>query len=327
MYNIVYFLLFMSEKDENKAPAKKYFFQHLLAAGLAGSITECLTICFDVTKCRMMMDRGNPKIYKNLFDCFKKITSQESPFALFKGLSAGIYRQMIYASLRIALFDYFVKSIASNPKDPRLIENIVSGIMSGAIGITVANPTDVIKVRMIMNGQPTYVNGVMTPVERLYKNTLDCFIKSYQKDGIYKGYWAGWLPNVVRNSIVNPAELATYFYVKNLFLKHTSMPDNYILHIMCGFLAGFVASLFGNPIEVVRTRLMDDKKGEYKRSAFTAFSKILKNEGIFAFYKGWPLFLLRIGTFNTIVFFVLEKMRDLIVPHFKENRKKKIHNK
>ena len=54
----------------------------------------------------------------------------------------------------------------------------------------------------------------MLPVaERPYKGVTDALCKIVRKDGV-KGLWLGWGPNVVRNSVINAAEISTYDQVK-----------------------------------------------------------------------------------------------------------------
>ena len=78
-------------------------------------------------------------------------------------------------------------------------------MITGAIGITVANPTDVVKVRLQNQvGQELFKKkGVW------YKGTVDCYSKIIKQEGV-KGLWTSWSANVVRNSLINAAEIASY---------------------------------------------------------------------------------------------------------------------
>ena len=71
------------------------------------------------------------------------------------------------------------------------------------------------------------------------------------------GLWTGWIPNVMRNSIINAAELASYFQIKQTVLKYTPLKDNILCHFVCGLGAGTCALIAGNPIDVIKTRLMN----------------------------------------------------------------------
>jgi solute carrier family 25 uncoupling protein 8/9 len=73
---------------------------------------------------------------------------------------------------------------------------------TGAIGISFANPTDVVKIRLQAQGR--------LPVEqRPYKGSMDCYKKIIAEKGL-PGLWVGIAPNIMRNSIINAAEIASY---------------------------------------------------------------------------------------------------------------------
>jgi solute carrier family 25 uncoupling protein 8/9 len=64
------------------------------------------------------------------------------------------------------------------------------------------------------------------------------------------------------------------------------MPNNLMTHIICAFGAGFMAVLFGSPMDVIKTRLMNKTPGQ-ARSIFGLVPQVLMNEGPLAFYKGF----------------------------------------
>ena len=53
----------------------------------------------------------------------------------------------------------------------------------------------------------------------MYKNSIDCYGKIIKEGGI-KNLWTGWGPNIMRNSIINAAELASYDQYKEMFTKY-----------------------------------------------------------------------------------------------------------
>jgi solute carrier family 25 uncoupling protein 8/9 len=80
-----------------------------------------------------------------------KVAAEEGPLALFNGLIPGLQRQVVFAGLRIGLY-VPVRDMITGPlapgQNPTLIQKILAGMTTGAIGISVANPTDVVKVRL-----------------------------------------------------------------------------------------------------------------------------------------------------------------------------------
>ena len=56
--------------------------------------------------------------------------------------------------------------------------------------------------------------------------------------------WTGITPNIMRNSVINAAELASYDQVKSSLMA-TGMEDGVPLHLLSGLGAGFVACCVG----------------------------------------------------------------------------------
>lgn len=139
-----------------------------------------------------------------------------------------------------------------------------------------------------------------------YNGSMDCYKKILATDGI-TGLWVGVFPNIMRNSIINAAELASYDQFKQIALK-AEIPDSLGLHVACSFGAGFNAVVVGSPVDVLKTRLMNKVEGQ-PTNPFTMIAWVLKNEGPLAFYKGFTTNFLRIGSWNVIMFVTLEQIK------------------
>lgn len=111
-----------------------------------------------------------------------------------------------------------------------------------------ANPTDVVKVRLQNQGQGA--------VKR-YSGTLDCYRKIVAQEGV-RGLWTSWSANCVRNSIINAAELASYDQYKQMITQSNLMDDAPPCHMLCAFSAGFTAVVFGSPLDFCTTRQMNN---------------------------------------------------------------------
>jgi solute carrier family 25 uncoupling protein 8/9 len=115
----------------------------------------------------------------------------------------------------------------------------------------------------------------------------------------------GVTPNVFRNSIINAAELASYDQFKQSALKY-GMKDTVPTHLACGLAAGFVATVFGSPMDVVKTRVMNTKLGPDGKPLYSGMVdcivKTLRNEGPLAFYNGFLPNFMRIGSWNVVCF-------------------------
>ena len=142
------------------------------------------------------------------------ISREEGTRSLYNGLSAGLQRQIVFAGLRIGLYVPVRNMIAGELKpgeNPTLGVKILAALCTGCIGICVANPTDVVKVRLQAQ------NRIIDPANVKYKGSIDCYKKIIAADGI-TGLWVGILPNILRNSIINAAEIAAYDQYKQMAL-------------------------------------------------------------------------------------------------------------
>ncbi|GJT31450.1 mitochondrial uncoupling protein 1 [Tanacetum coccineum] len=129
------------------------------------------------------------------------------------------------------------------------------------------------------------------------------------REGV-RALWTGLGPNVARNAIINAAELASYDQVKQTILKIPGFTDNVLTHLLSGLGAGFLAVCVGSPVDVVKSRMMRDPS--YK-GTIDCFVKTLKNDGPFAFYKGFIPNFGRLGSWNVIMFLTLEQVNIIIL--------------
>jgi solute carrier family 25 uncoupling protein 8/9 len=120
----------------------------MITGGIAGCIAEIATIPLDTAKVRLQVQTEQAK-YKGMFHCIKTMAAEEGFSSLYKGLSAGLQRQIVFASLRIGLYEP-VKQLYVGKDHVGPISvwtRILAALTTGAIGISIANPTDVVKIR------------------------------------------------------------------------------------------------------------------------------------------------------------------------------------
>jgi len=288
------------------------------SAGTAACIAETCTISLDTAKVRLQIQGQNPSAvkvpYTGMANCLKRIVTEEGTLALFKGLAPGLSRQLVFASLRLGLYEpirnFYYENLEGGDDVTKssLITKVFAGLTTGAIAMCVAQPTDVIKIRLQAQGR-------LPPGEKpLYSGMIDCARKGIAKDGVL-GLWRGLAPNVCRNSVINAAELATYDQFKQILLGF-GFADTPSTHCLSAFSAGFAATCIGSPFDVVKTRVMQGARGAdgqmlYK-GMIDCFVKMFKKEGLMSFYNGFAPNYMRIGTWNVIMFLSYEQIKKLL---------------
>ncbi|XP_043530073.1 mitochondrial brown fat uncoupling protein 1 isoform X2 [Chiloscyllium plagiosum] len=281
----------------------------ILSAGTAACFADLITFPLDTSKVRLQIqgeatrssEVGVPKSikYRGVWGTIRTIVRTEGPRSLYNGLVAGLQRQMIFASIRIGLYDS-VKQLYTGQNDTGMVVRLLAGCTTGALAVLVAQPTDVVKVRF-----QAQVN--LRGVTKRYHGTLQAY-KSIAREEGFRGLWKGTFPNIARNAIVNCSELVTYDIIKEAILRENLLTDNFPCHFLSAFGAGFCATVAASPVDVVKTRYMNSAPGHYK-SALNCAWKMLSNEGPTAFYKGFLPSYLRLGSWNVIMFVTYEQLQ------------------
>uniref|UniRef100_A0A671LAB3 Dicarboxylate carrier UCP2 n=1 Tax=Sinocyclocheilus anshuiensis TaxID=1608454 RepID=A0A671LAB3_9TELE len=279
----------------------------VLSAGTAACIADLVTFPLDTAKVRLQIQGETAATgaakgirYRGVFGTISTMVRTEGPRSLYNGLVAGLQRQMAFASIRIGLYDS-VKSFYTRGKDnPNVGIRILAGCTTGALAVSVAQPTDVVKVRFQAQ---TKLQGV----SRRYSGTMQAYRQIFQHEGL-RGLWKGTLPNITRNALVNCTELVSYDLIKEAILKHKLMSDNLPCHFVSAFGAGFITTVIASPVDVVKTRYMNSPPGQYRSSLNCAWTMMTK-EGPTAFYKGFVPSFLRLGSWNVVMFVSFEQLK------------------
>ncbi|KYQ55246.1 Mitochondrial uncoupling protein 2 [Trachymyrmex zeteki] len=303
----------------------------LLTAGTAACIADLATFPLDTAKVRMqiagegqalLLASAEGSVFavrtsqSGLFQTVANIVRYEGAKAvclseggyrsLYGGLSAGLQRQMCFASIRLGLYDS-VKSLYAgifdgNNKSGTSMNigvRVAAGITTGALAVMIAQPTDVVKIRMQAG------NNGRSSVR--YSSTLQAYKSIASGEGA-KGLWKGTMPNVSRNAIVNVSEIVCYDIIKDLILASGYLRDGIPCHLTAATAAGLCTTLAASPVDVVKTRYMNSAAGEYK-GAIDCAIKTFVQEGPTAFYKGFVPSFSRLVSWNIVLWVTYEQMK------------------
>ncbi|XP_003229598.1 putative mitochondrial transporter UCP3 [Anolis carolinensis] len=283
-----------------------------LSAGTAACIADLCTFPLDTAKVRLQI-QGESKSsraakdvrYKGVFGTITTMVKMEGPRSLYNGLVAGLQRQMSFASIRIGLYDSVKQFYTPKGSDnASILTRLLAGCTTGAMAVTCAQPTDVVKVRF-----QAHIGLAGGP--KKYNGTVDAYRTIAREEGV-RGLWKGTLPNIARNAIVNCGEMVTYDLIKETLLKYHLMTDNFPCHFVAAFGAGFCATVVASPVDVVKTRYMNSIPGQYKNALNCTLTMVMK-EGPTAFYKGFIPSFLRLGSWNVVMFVSFEQLKRMMV--------------
>jgi len=239
------------------------------------------------------------------------VVQTEGVSALFSGVSATMLRQVLYSTTRMGLYEVLKekwREPGSKPGNLPLVKKIAAGLLAGGIGAAVGNPADVAMVRMQADGR------LPVAQRRNYTSVADAIGRMVRQEGV-TSLWTGSSLTVQRAMIVTASQLASYDQIKETIISHDIMKDGLGTHVTASFSAGFVAAVASNPVDVIKTRIMNmnPKPGEPApySGALDCVMKTIKAEGPMALYKGFIPTVTRQGPFTIVLFVTLEQVRKI----------------
>lgn len=303
--------------------------------GIASIIAGCTTHPLDLIKVRMQLQGENQAPVQSLRPSLAfqttttastihpppptrvgpitvgvRIVQQDGVRALFNGVSATVLRQTLYSTTRMGLYDV-LKQKWTDPqtKSMPLPRKIAAGLIAGGIGAAVGNPADVAMVRMQADGR-------LPPAQRRnYKSVVDAITRMAKQEGV-TSLWRGSSLTVNRAMLVTASQLASYDQIKETILRKGLMRDGLGTHVTASFAAGFVAAVVTNPVDVIKTRVMNMKvepgAAPPYSGALDCALKTVRAEGPMALYKGFIPTISRQGPFTIVLFVTLEQVRKLL---------------
>eukprot|EP00428_Durinskia_dybowskii_P086474 CAMPEP_0170442102 /NCGR_PEP_ID=MMETSP0117_2-20130122/47241_1 /TAXON_ID=400756 /ORGANISM="Durinskia baltica, Strain CSIRO CS-38" /LENGTH=292 /DNA_ID=CAMNT_0010702673 /DNA_START=9 /DNA_END=886 /DNA_ORIENTATION=+ len=236
------------------------------------------------------------------------IVRSESPLGLLKGVDASIARQLVYSGVRFGMYDV-LKQLAGEDKGPLSTPaKAACAISSGAMGAFAGNPGDLAMVRMQADGK--------LPVEqrRGYKNIFDAVSTIARTEGVLSMWRTGVVPNMNRAAIITVGQLAGYDTCKEMLLHRAGFKDGLPTTSAC-LMAAFLAALMSNPVDVAKTRLMNQKPelgGPVYTGTLNAVTTMVRTEGPLSLYKGFAATFARQCPFVVVTFITVEQLKNLM---------------
>uniref|UniRef100_A0A8C1YRM6 Mitochondrial dicarboxylate carrier n=1 Tax=Cyprinus carpio TaxID=7962 RepID=A0A8C1YRM6_CYPCA len=265
--------------------------------GIASCAAACCTHPLDLIKVHLQTQQ---EVKMRMTGMAMQVVRSDGVLALYNGLSASLCRQMTYSMTRFAIYETVRDKISSQNQGPMpFYQKILLAAFGGLTGGFIGTPADMVNVRM--------QNDVKLPPElrRNYAHALDGLLRVWKEEGIRK-LFSGASMAAGRGAMVTVGQLSCYDQAKQLVLGTGLMTDNIFTHFVASFIAGGCATVLCQPMDVVKTRLMNSK-GEY-RGVIHCLSDTGKL-GPKAFYKGLVPAGIRLIPHTVLTFIFLEQLR------------------
>ncbi|XP_049890989.1 electrogenic aspartate/glutamate antiporter SLC25A13, mitochondrial isoform X1 [Epinephelus moara] len=245
---------------------------------VAGAVGATAVYPIDLVKTRMQNQRSSGSLvgelmYKNSFDCFKKVVRYEGIFGLYRGLVPQLLGVAPEKAIKLTVNDFVRGKTRQRDGTVPLGAEILAGGCAGGSQVIFTNPLEIVKIRL-------QVAGEITTGPRVSALSV---IRDLGFFGLYKGSKACFLRDIPFSAIYFPC----YAHLKARFTDEDGRigPAKMLL---AGALAGMPAASLVTPADVIKTRLqVAARAGQTTYSGLTdCFWKILREEGPRAFWKG-----------------------------------------
>ena len=192
-----------------------------------------------------------------------------------------------------------------------LWKKIVAGGTAGAIASAIANPSDLMKVRLQTDGMAKDETGKLLP--KRYTGMVNCFMTVVKQEGVL-ALWTGVGPTAGRATVLAAAELASYDEAKGA-LSSTFGMSGILLTACTSFISGFISTVASSPFDVVKSRVMGqpchpDGTGKLYSGMVDCFVKSSSAEGPMSLYNGFLPNFGRVVPRVMIVFLVMEQLKE-----------------
>lgn len=321
----------MSASKQNKI-SRWYF------GGIASGGAACVTHPLDLLKVTLQTQQEGKL---SMFQLVGKVIRQQGVFALYSGISASLLRQMTYSTTRFGIYEVGKQHLGN---DAGFIAKILLAGGAGAAGGKtfiegkkwwtniinlrvliglVGTPADMVNVRM--------QNDVKLPPEQRrkwvllielierknknktdqidncsYKNAIDGLLRVRREEG-FRRLFSGATTATGRGFMMNIGQIAFYEQVKILLLNTGYFKDDPGTHFLSSLTAGGIATALTQPLDVLKTRAMNAKPGEFANqwAIVTHTAKL----GPMGFFKGFVPAFVRLGPHTVITLMLLEQLR------------------
>ncbi|XP_051942287.1 mitochondrial basic amino acids transporter isoform X2 [Hippocampus zosterae] len=256
---------------------------------------------------RLQVQNADKPLYRGTLHCFQSIVRQESTLGLYKGLGSPM---MGLTFINAIVFGVQGNAMRKLGRDTPL-NQFLAGASAGAIQCVICCPMELAKTRMQMQG-----TGEKKSKRKMYKNSLDCLLRIYNKEGI-RGINRGMVTTLIRET----PGFGVYFLAYDVLTRHLGCEpeDPYLIPklLFAGGMSGIASWISTYPVDVIKSRLQADGVGGVHRydGIVDCVRKSVRKEGWRVFTRGLTSTLLRAfpvnaTTFATVTLFLLYMRKD-----------------
>uniref|UniRef100_A0A672JE09 Tricarboxylate transport protein B, mitochondrial-like n=1 Tax=Salarias fasciatus TaxID=181472 RepID=A0A672JE09_SALFA len=232
-------------------------------------------------------------------DCVKQTVQSHGVRGLYRGLSSLLYGSIPKSAVRFGVFEFLSNYAKDESGRLDSTRGLLCGLGAGVMeAVLVVCPMETVKVKFIHD---------QTSAKPKYKGFFHGVREIVRAQGL-RGTYQGLTATVLKQGSNQAIRFFVMTSLKNWYKGDD--PNKHINPLITGVFGAIAgaASVFGNtPLDVIKTRMQGLEAHKYK-STLDCAMKILRYEGLTAFYKGTVPRLGRVCLDVAIVFIIYEEV-------------------
>ncbi|XP_033217963.1 calcium-binding mitochondrial carrier protein Aralar1 isoform X4 [Belonocnema kinseyi] len=278
---------------------------------VGGAVGATAVYPIDLVKTRMQNQRTGSFIgelmYKNSFDCCKKVIRHEGFFGLYRGLVPQLMGVAPEKAIKLTVNDFVRDKFMDKNGNLPISGEILSGACAGASQVVFTNPLEIVKIRLQVAGE----------IAGGQKVRAWAVVKELGLFGLYKGARACLLRDVPFSAIYFPM----YAHTKSRMADEGGY-NTPLSCLLSGAIAGVPAAALVTPADVIKTRLqVVAREGQTTYNGLADCArKVYREEGARAFWKGATARVFRSSPQFGVTLFTYEILQRLFVVDFGGSR-------
>jgi len=279
-------------------------------SGLGGCLGWCLVHPANTIAVRMSLASMQGQKFS-----LAKMGQEMGWMSVYDGLSAGLLRQVFYATSRFGLFETFRDYAHEIRGKTDFASRVVIGAVTGGMAAYISCPMEVAVVRMSND------KSLPQAERRNYKGVMDTATRIIREEGVAT-FWSGSTPFVARAMMVGVFQVATMDQFKDMYANMLNQTKNSISNIFCAAMtSGLIYSVATMPLEATKNRMASQKADPLTgKLPYTSMLQTVKTvsakEGFFALYNGFTPYYIRCGGQTVAMFIFVQILRDIYSDNF-----------
>lgn len=243
----------------------------------------------------------------NPIEITKNMMREEGVGAFYRGLTAGLTRQVLYTGARLGLYDVFTDMAKEEGKPMSFAKTSVCALSAGGLAAIIGNPADLALIRM-------QADSMLPEGERRgYRHVFHALGSIASAEGP-AGLFKGALPTATRAMALNFGMLGFNTLAKEKLKEAGCTPGGTAQVFGASAIAGFFASFFSLPFDYVKTQVQKAKPDPVTGKMpfdgpIDCAMKQVREGGILRLWSGFPTYYVRIAPHAMITLIAQDQVK------------------